>query len=379
MLAAASAESRGIRRGAIAEPDAASGCVDAVLKRVHQSAGVDFERVVLSIGGKQVSGVNTQGYLPIYPKGRTITREDVLQVINHSRQVAQTEGFEQVQAIPREFEIDGEGAVHAPIGRTGARIEVVTHVVSADSRHLRDLERIVAGSGKRISQMVLRGLASGLAVLTEDEVQRGAVVVDIGGGATDLAVFRDGSIIHSGSVPVGGQLVTSDISKLLKTSIQEAERLKTTAGSAVVGESSAEDAVEVLQLGQTQARPLQRSVLCEIIESRIKELALMVRDQIGKSGAFGDLPGGIVLTGGGSLLSGIVELFRGVFPQQPVRAGSPSVAGKSEFSGNPSMSAVTGLALFVARSYDDELSPAGAAGDWKESIRTFWSLVSGRA
>ena len=141
-----------------------------------------------------------------------------------------------------------------------------------------------------------------------------------------------------------------------------------------------DEAVDVLQLGHTQGRPMQRRVLCEIIESRMKELGLMVREQIGKSGLYGKLPGGLVITGGGSELPGTAKLFEELMPGHEVRLGRPNISrGKADSVNNPAMAAGVGLALFVAQSYDDELSPAAGAGDWKERIRTFWSLLSGRA
>lgn len=380
IAAAASTDSKGIRRGVVIDVAAASDAVDVALKRVHQSAGIDIQGVIIGIGGPHVHGVNSQGYLPLFPRGRTITREDVLQVINHSRQVGAPAASEQVQAFPREFIIDGRGGVSAPIGMTGGRLEVLTHIVSAESVYLQNLDRAVGKAGKRVSQMVLRSLASGLAVLSPDEMDKGVAVVDIGGGTSEVAIFVEGSVVFSGSVPVGGQLVTSDVSKLLKTSPDEAERLKLHHGAALADLTLDEEAVDVLQLGQTHARPMQRRVLCEIVEARMRELALMVRQVLGKSALFGKLPGGLVLTGGASKLTGTAALFEEVMPEHKVRFGEPRVSGpKAELVNIPSMAAVVGLALYVARSDDDELSPASGPGDWKDRISTFWSLVSGRA
>ena len=175
-------------------------------------------------------------------------------------------------------------------------------------------------------------------------------------------------------------MVTSDVMKLLKTSPEEAERLKVQSGAASPKVVPDGEPVDVLQLGQAHPRPLHRRVLCEIVESRMREIAQMIRQEIGNSGQFGNLPGGVVVTGGGSKLAGTAVLFEDVFPEHRVRVGEPTLLGaKSDFVNNPAMATTVGLALFVARSYDDELSPAAGAGDWKERIRTFWSLVSGPA
>lgn len=379
-LGAAQAESRGIRRGVVVDASAASDSIDAAIKRVHQSAAIDISSVVVGLGGPHVHTANSQGYLPIFPKGRTITREDALQVINHSRQVGIPAGSEQLQAFPKEFVIDGEAGVCAPIGRTGGSLEVMTHIVAAESSFLQNIERAVALAGKHVEQMVLRSLASGLAVLSSDEMEKGVAVADIGGGTGEIAVFQEGSIVHSGSVPIGGQLVTSDLTKLLKVSPEEGERLKLHHGACVADLALEEETVDVLQLGHTHPRSMHRRVLCEIIESRMRELALMVRQEIGRSGLFGELPAGLVLTGGGSLIPGTAALFEEVMPGIRMRTGEPHLSGpKAEIVNNAAMAACVGLALFIARSYDDELSPVSGAGDWKDRIRTFWSLVSGRA
>ena len=379
-LAATTVESKGVRRGAVIDLSGTSNAIDAAIKRVHQSAGIEIGAVSLAIGGTCVHGANSQGYLPIYPRARTITREDVLQVINHSRQVSPQSGHEQVQVLPREFFIDGEDGIQAPIGRTGGKLEVMTHVVTADIAYLQNIEKCVVMAGQRLEQMALGSLAAGLAVLTPEEQTIGTAVVDIGGGCTDLAIFQGGAILHSASVPIGGILVSSDLAKLLKTSPDEGDRLKMQYGAAMASMVVGDEVVDVLQLGHTQGRPMQRRVLCEIIESRMKELGLMVREQIGKSGLYGELPGGLVITGGGSELPGTAKLFEELMPGHKVRLGRPSISrGKADSVNNPAMAASVGLALFVARSYDDELSPVAGAGDWKERIRTFWSLLSGRA
>lgn len=379
-LGAAQAESRGIRRGVVIDASAASDSIDAALKRVHQSAAIEISSVIVGIGGPSVHTANSQGYLPIFPRGRTITREDALQVINHSRQVGVPTGYEQLQAFPKEFVIDGEAGVTAPIGRTGGSLEVMTHIVAAEAGYLENMERAVALAGKHVEQMVLRSLASGLAVLSREEMDRGVAVADIGGGTAEVAVFQEGSIVHSGSVPVGGQLVASDLAKLLKVSPEEAERLKLHHGACIADLALEEETVDVLQLGHTHPRSMHRRVLCEIIESRMRELALMVRQEIGRSGRFGNLPAGLLLTGGSSLMPGTAALFEEVMPGIRVRTGEPRLSGpKAEIVNNAAMAACAGLALFIERSYDDELSPVSGAGDWKDRIRTFWSLVSGRA
>jgi cell division protein FtsA len=379
VLAFASDSCGGLRRGSITDPQAASGAIDAVVKKVQAALGQEVQELVVGIGGHQVYGSIGRGYLPIYPKNRTITSEDVLQVINHSRQGTPKERV-QLQAIPGGFAIDGSNGIHAPIGRIGSKIEVSSYIVSADPGYLKNMERALGIAGKKASQMVLRPLASALAVTRADERERGVAAIDIGGGTSELAVFEHGALVAHGSVPLGGQSVTSDLSKLLKTSIEEAERLKLEHGCTNAATIAEDEAVEVLQLGQTHKRPLQRRVLCEIVESRMRELCDMLRQQLEDNGLLDGLPAGVIVTGGGSQLTGTLELLKGMLEGVEVQARGPHVEGQfADLVNNPAMSTAVGLALFAGQSYDDELSPAYGGDDWKERIRTLWSLVSGRS
>lgn len=380
VVATSTVSSKGLQKGAIVDIEEAVRGVDAAVRGVQNSTGEDVQRVVISVGGRGVEGVSARGYVPIYPSSRQITREDVLQVIKHSRQVSLPPDREQIQAMPCSFAIDGEKGVTRPIGRTGSKLEVVTFLVTGDASHIQNVERTVALTGRSVDQMVLQSLASGLGVLKTEELDAGVAVVDLGGGSTDVAVFKGGAIAFCATLPVGGQLVTSDLSKLLKTSPEEAERLKTEFAAATLDGVLETDTVPVLQLGQAQARPLARRVLCEIVQSRMREIATMARQQIEKSGLSGELPGGVIVTGGGSLLTGTVAVFEDAMPGVKVRLGRPTDSGiKMRGADDPALATAVGLARFALQSFDDEFVPIGGADDWKDRIRTFWSLLSGRA
>lgn len=372
--------SKGVRRGAVVDLEEATRGVREAVKLAFEGAPTEGERAFVGVGGPHVHGTTSRGYVPLYPKSRQITREDVLQVIKHSRQVSLPPDEEQIQAMPQTFSVDGENGVQRPIGMSGGRLEVTTFLVTGQTGHIQNVERAVTQAGLKVEQMVLQSLASGLGVLNPEALDLGCAVIDLGAGTTDIAVFAKGALVASASLPIGSQLVTSDLSKLLKTSPDEAERLKTEFGSAVLDGIPEGDTVPVLQLGQAHTRPLARRVLCEIVQSRMREIATMARQQIEKSGMLGVLPGGVVLTGGGSLLSGAEALFEETLKQGPVRIGRPRDAG-FEFPGceDPGMASAAGLARFALQNVDDEFSPVGGTDDWKDRIRTFWSLFSGRA
>lgn len=375
----AESESRGIKRGLIVDMDEAAKSIDNAIRRVQQEIGQEIPGVVVGVSGAHVEGMNAQGFVPIYPRSRVITREDVLQVINHSRQVVMPPDREMIQALPREFRIDGQKGILKPIGMTGSKLECITYMVSGQATHLQNIEKVIGMTGHRVDQMVLQPLASGLGALTQEQIELGAAIVDIGGGVTEIAVFGGGSVAFSASIPIGGSLVTSDISKLLKTSIEEAERLKTLYGAAEARNIAEKETVDVNQIGQSTPRALQRKVLCEIIESRMRELALMVKQQIEKSGMYGVLPGGVVLTGGGAALEGTQKLFEDVLKHLRVEIVEPKVNGAAHgMKDRPGMAAALGMARFAIQCFGDELGPAGGSG-WKERVRTFWSLLSGKA
>lgn len=222
--------------------------------------------------------------------------------------------------------------------------------------------------------MVVAPIASALAVVSPEEMDVGCVCVDIGGGTTDIAIFTNGAIAYTCSLPVGGQMVTSDIYKLLKTSPEEAERLKLDHGGACA-KNVKDEHVEIMQLGHTHARPMQRRVLCEIIESRMREIATLVRQHIERSGQMGMLTAGVILTGGGSALPGSIELFEQSLKHMRVRAGVPH----DRLAGSPCLSVAYGLAAYALDAVDDEIAPAGSLGSWKEKIRSLTSRFTAKA
>jgi len=380
VVAQASTPCRGVRKGVVTDIDETAHAIDTVCRNIQNKTGAPLDPLVVGIGGQHVEGQTAQGFVPIYPRSRLITREDVLQVVNHSRQLGIPPDREQIQALPREFRIDGQRGIQRPIGMNGSKLEVITYIVTGQSSHVQNIERAVQMANQKVDQMVLKPLASGLGVLSQESIESGAAVVDIGGGTTEVAVFAGGSIAYSATVPVGGMLVTSDLCKLIKVSPEEGERLKLSHGSARPDTVNEKETVEVMQIGQTHKRPMQRKVLCEIIESRMRELAFMVRQQIEKSGFYGMLPAGVFITGGGSLLPGTEHLFADVLKHMRVAAVTPQMKGLLG-NGNErqGMAVVVGLAKYALEMGDNELTPASGKKDWKDTVRTMWSLFGGRA
>lgn len=378
-VAMAQTECKGLRRGVVSDLDATAHAINEVVRKVESAVGGEVGPLVVGVGGSHLEGVNAQGFVPIVPSTRSINSDDVLQVINHSRQLMMPPDREQVQAIPREFRVNGQRGVAKPIGMTGSKLEVMTYIVTGHSPHISNLERAIQMANRKADVLVLMPLASGLGVLSKQDLELGCVVVDIGGGTTDVAVFTGGSIAYHACLPVGGQLVSSDLSNLLKTAPDEAERLKLRFGSAVASVVPEGDGVDVTQLGQEVSRPMQRRVFCEIVESRMRELAVMVRQQIEKSGHSGMLPGGIILTGGGSQLPATDQLFESIIPHVRVRKGVPKVEGQVRHSlSRPEMATVVGLARYALDRDDEDLGTVTGDSALRQKVRALWSMIGGK-
>ena len=366
---------QGMKKGAIVDLNAASRAVDSALKHLANDLGQgEIAEVSLVISGPQIEGSTVQGFKPIIPHNRAITNQDVMEVVNHSRSGIFPPDRVQIQAIPREFRVDEVRSTTKPVGMNGGKLEVVSYLVTGLSSHVQNFDQTVKMTGRDIDQLVFGPLASGLGVLTQNELQKGAVVVDIGATKSDLAIFVNGALAYAACIPVGGSNVTNDLCQLLNCDTDEAERLKVGYGVALSEGISEKEAIEVHQLGQPIARPMQRKVLCEIIESRMKEVAKIVRQHIEKSGYGGVLEGGLVLTGGGSHLPKTKELFSAALNNIPVRIGEPAIKNGN---GQVGLAAVVGAVNFILQT-SDEPSPIAGPESWKDRAKGLWSMLSGK-
>ncbi len=370
----ASVPCRGVTRGVVTDLDLTREAIEEAIQTVRPFAIPD--EVLVSVGGTHIEGINAQGFHPLVPTGRSVTSADVLAVINHSRQVRPEADREQILALPREFKVDGEKGISRPIGLAGSRLEVLTHIVTAQITHLRNVEKVVESAGLRVAEIVPTTLAAGLALLRPEEQEGGVVVVDIGASTTSLAIFVNGALAHCAVMPLGGGHVTADLSKLLKMTPEEAEGLKRKHGRATGVKKNDESTVEVRQIGQTQPRFLHRRVLYEIIESRMREIATLVAQHVEKSGFKGMLPGGLIVTGGGSLLPGTPQLFGQVLREPNSRLGTPKIEGAAAIrASGPEWSVGVGLAAYALKGQDAGIEPANGFDQWKERIKTFFQKV----
>jgi cell division protein FtsA len=366
---------RGVRKGAIVDLDAASRSIDAALRHLAQDIGKsEITEVALVISGPQIEGSSVQGFKPIIPKNRAITNQDVMEVVNHSKSGIFPPDRVQIQTIPREFRVDEVRSISKPVGKSGAKLEVVSYMITGLSNHVNNFEEAVRMTGREVDQLIYGPLASGLGVLGQSDLDKGTIVVDMGASKTDISIFVNGAMAYAACIPVGGSNVTSDLSQLLNCDADEAERLKIGYGSAFAEGISEKEAIEVHQLGQPTARPMQRKVLCEIIESRMKEVAKLIRQTVEKSGYGGVLEGGVILTGGATQLPRSKELVAAAMNGMTVRVVEPNVKnGKPQIG----LAAAIGATSFLLQTSED-LSPIAKSDSWQDRAKGLWSMFSGK-
>ena len=322
IVGASHTPSSGVRKGVVVDMESTVQAIQDAVEKAQRMYGYDIRSALVAITGEHISCLNSRGVVAITHPRREITRDDVDRVIDESRVIVLPPDREIIHAIPRGFSVDGQEGVRDPIGMSGTRLEVETHIVTGATTFMQNVSKCVTRAGLEVEEMVLAPLATAEAVVLPPEKDLGVVLVDIGGGSTDVGVFVGGAVYYSAVVPVGGSHVTYDIGALLRASIEESERVKTTYGCAVMNLVDKDESFEILRLGADEPSVLPRGeVLVKLIEPRMEEIFQMVKQEIIKSGYSEMLPAGVVLTGGGSAMPGTAELAEQVL-QMPVRVGT---------------------------------------------------------
>lgn len=333
--------SQGIRKGTIVDIAAASTAIARSIEKAQRTSGLEITSALVSLAGSHVSSVNSRGVVGI--SGRVIDEVDVARALEAAQAVAIPHNRQIIHVIQRSFVIDGQDGIRTPIGMHGYRLEVEAHIITAAQSTVENLRQCVEAAGVQVSQFVLNPLASAEVVLSETERQMGAVVCDIGGGTTDLAIYIDGDIWHTMVLAVGGNHITSDIAHGLRLSIQQAEDVKKQHGHALTSEVGENEIITVRSFGQEGPQQVNRRDLAHIIEARVEEIFLLVLQEIKRSGYDGLLPAGMVLTGGSSLLPGMRSLASNVL-SLPVRVARPeNLIGLTDQLHSPAFSTSVGL------------------------------------
>jgi cell division protein FtsA len=331
--------------------------------------------VHLGLSGAHVKAFNSRGVVAVAGKNHEITRADVRRAIEAAAGVAVPSGREILHVLPLGFVVDEQDGISAPIGMTATRLEVNAHVVTGSACSTQNVVACVNRAGVAVLDTVPEQLAASEAVLTDDEKQLGVALVDIGGGTTDFAILERGSIWHAGVVPVGGDHFTNDVAVGLRTPIADAERLKRRCGCALSAMVDEDETIAVPSVGGRTPRAVPRRILSEILQPRAEEICYLLWDEIRKAGFERSLNAGIVLTGGGAVLEGMVEIAERIF-DLPTRRGVPAgVGGLADHVNSPAFAAAVGLVMYAHRNQLGEAPrPVGtsAAGRVAGRLRTLF-------
>ena len=369
VLGVGEARSRGLRKGIVIEMSKAVKAVAESVEKAEKAANVEIHSVFAGISGGHIQSLNSRGVAAV--EEEEITPRDVERAIRAAKAVSLPEGREILHTIPREFVVDGQRGIREPVGMTGVRLEAEVHIVTGAVSAVQNVVSAINRAGFEVEDIVLETIASGISVLTEEEKRSGVLLIDIGGGTTDFVVFRKEALVLSDVLAVGGDHVTNDVSVAFRLPISQAEAAKISFGTAM---ETGVDAGEEFEVEPVDGKPplrFSRRELAHVIGLRMEEIFSLVRRSVDRPGHGEFLGAGVVLTGGGALLSGVVECAEEVF-RLPVRLGSPSgFSGLSEVLDNPAYATGTGLARYGYR-YRKEGGVSRFMG------RGFWRKIADR-
>ncbi|HQE92871.1 MAG TPA: cell division protein FtsA [Anaerolineae bacterium] len=358
-----SVPSKGIKKGVIVNVNEATAAIAEAVERAEQSSGYQIERAYIGVAGTHISSRNSQGVVGVARRDRGITPDDVDRVLEAAGAIVLPQNQELVHIIPRSYTVDGQEGVRDPLGMHGFRLEVEAHVVIGSSTAVQNLKKCVEGAGIEVGELVLTSLAAGKSVLSATEKEMGVVLVDIGEGTTDIAIFIEGTVWHTRSLPMGGEYITNDIAIGLRLPSEVAEQVKLQYGHALAAQVAEDERFTISPYGESSPVVMPRWKLAQIIQARCEEILENVQQEIKRSGYDGLLPAGLVLCGGTAQLPGLRELARDLFGL-PVQIGIPkNIAGLTDQVNNPAAAVGVGLV---------EWTPLWEEGGGWKTVRVPW-------
>jgi cell division protein FtsA len=344
-----SSPSLGIKKGLVIDIEKATEAIEKSIEKAEKMAGYKIDKAFVSVGGPHISSLNSHGLVAITNPNQEINEGDVVRVIEAAQAVSLSSTRQIIEVVPCDFTVDGQGGIKNPVGMTGVRLEVDTHIITASQTNIKNIQRCLSDLGIEIEGFVFSGLSSAEAVLTDTEKELGVVLVDIGGGKTDLCLYSEGSLLHSSSLPIGGKHVTNDIAVGLRVSLDSAEKIKIYLSKKMNNLSMKKKISEIdlseLKLQEDVENISIKTLIDEIINPRLEEIFKLIYEEIEKSGLIKSIPSGLVLTGGGALTVGIMDVAKKVIGL-PVRVGVPEkVGGLVDEILDPSYATTIGLIL----------------------------------
>ena len=356
--------SEGLRQGVVVNIEATTNSIAAAIQEAEQMAAVDVQSVYVGIAGGHIRGFTSLGQVSM--RNREVTEADVARVIEQAKAVNIPLDRQIIHTLPLEYMIDGQGQIRDPIGMSGVRMEVRAHIITAALTSVQNIVKCCNRAGLDVVEVVLEPVASANAVLHDDERDLGVVLIDMGGGTTDLAIYSEGSNIYTSVIVMGGHRVTQDIAHGLRTSVHESELIKRQHGCALVSLLEQDEVIQVPGVGPRPPREFQRRFLAEVIEPRVEEILELARQELMTSGLLEVAASGVVLTGGAAQMEGMLEIAEDIF-QMPVRLGPPvyadgngreiglSEGGFASVIQDPRFATGVGLVLYGARNEPVEM------------------------
>ena len=334
----------GLRKGVVINIDHTVAAIKKAVDEAEMMAGCEIHSVFTSVGGSHIKGFNSHGVVAV--KNKEVGARDLERVIDAAKAVAIPAEQEVIHVVPQEFILDEQDGIREPLGMSAVRLEARVHVLTGSSMAAQNVIKCCNRAGLSVAGLALMPLSTAEAVLNENERELGVVIVDMGAGTVDIAVYHDGSVRHSAVLPIGGNHVTNDIVAGLRTAFADAERIKQRYGLARASMAAAEERIEVPSAAGKAASSISRQILCEIIEPRLDEVFQLVRQEIGRCGYAGSLASGAVVTGGSLLLAGAVEMAERVL-EMPARLGVPThIRGLVDVISSPVYATGAGLVLY---------------------------------
>lgn len=358
--------SEGLRRGVVVNIETTMRAVSAAVEAAEMMSGREVQGVVTGIGGAHIEGINSRGVVAVTGKGREINQNDVNRVIDAAKAIVIPMDREVIHVIPQEFVVDDQGGIKDPLDMIGIRLEAEVHIITGSVTSAQNLLKCVNRAGFRVQDIVLQSLASGKAVLSKEEMELGVLLIDLGAGTTDVLMYAEGAPFFTDVLSIGGGQVTNDLSIMLKTPYESAEKIKLEAGCTYIPLVDNEEEVIIPGVGGWPSASIPRKEVCKIVQPRMEEIFEMVRSKLEKKGLLKHLGGGVVVTGGGAELPGTAELAREVFGV-PSRVGYPvKVGGLNDVYQNPAYATAVGLVMYASEFMEAEESrplPAKRSGD----------------
>jgi cell division protein FtsA len=336
--------SRGLKKGVVVNIEATVQSIQRAIEEAELMAGCQIHSAYTGIAGNHIRSLNSHGIVAI--RDQEVTHYDIERVIDAARAVAIPADQKILHILPQEFIIDSQEGIREPVGMSGVRLEARVHMVTGAVSAAQNIVKCVRRCGLEVADMILEQLASSYAVLNEDEKELGVCLIDIGGGTTDIAVFTEGAIRHTAVIPIAGDQVTNDVAFALRTPTQNAEEIKLRYGSVQHEHIHEEEMIAISSMNDRPDRQVARKTLNEAIEARYEELFALVKQELRRSGFEDLIPAGLVVTGGGSKMEGVIDLAEKIF-QAPIRQGIPQhIQGLSDIVNNPAYATAAGLLMY---------------------------------